>query len=131
MEHVDKLVDRIVAAVNCSFREPKPPQDLPESVRGFDYNSLGPKDVDGNVIGGTNLLVGSVEYERHLRGNFYGAIFVDAGNAFDDNDFDSEVGAGLGLKWLSPLGPIRFYLGYPLTDDDASVRFHLRLGADL
>ncbi len=102
-----------------------------ESVRGFDYNSLGPKDADGNVVGGSNLLVASVEYERLLRGNFYGAVFVDAGNAFDDTAFEAEVGAGIGLKWLSPLGPIRFYLGYPLTEDDPSVRFHLRLGADL
>ncbi len=102
-----------------------------ESVRGFDYNSLGPKDAEGKVIGGENLLVGSVEYERHLRGNFYGAVFVDAGNAFDDTDFDPEVGTGLGLKWRSPLGPIRLYLGYPITADDPGIRLHLRLGADL
>lgn len=102
-----------------------------ESVRGFDYNSLGPVDTEGNVIGGTNLLVASVEYERHLWGNFYGAAFVDAGNAFDNLDFEADVGAGLGFKWRSPIGPVRFYLGYPLTDDDPSVRFHLRLGADL
>lgn len=102
-----------------------------ESVRGFAYQSLGPKDADGNVIGGTNLLVASVEYERHLRGNFYGAAFVDAGNAFDNADFDPEVGTGLGLKWRSPLGPIRIYLGYPLTRDNPGIRLHLRLGADL
>ena len=101
-----------------------------ESVRGYDYNSLGPKDADGNVIGGKNLLVASLEYERHLRGNFYGAVFVDAGNAFDD-DFTAEVGAGIGIKWRSPLGPLRLYLGYPLTEDDENLRVHLRLGADL
>ena len=56
---------------------------------------------------------------------------IDAGNAFDDANFDPEVGAGLGLKWRSPLGPIRFYLGYPVTANDKNVRFHLRLGADL
>jgi len=102
-----------------------------ESVRGYDYNSIGPKDADGNVVGGSYLLVGSIEYERHLRGDFYGAVFVDAGNAFDNSDFDTEVGAGLGIKWRSPLGPIRLYFGYPVTADDQSVRIHLRLGADL
>ena len=102
-----------------------------ESVRGFDYNSLGPKDTEGNVIGGNNLLVASLEYERHLRGNFYGAIFVDAGNAFDDTDFTAEVGAGIGIKWRSPLGPLRLYLGYPVSEDDGNVRLHLRLGAYL
>jgi translocation and assembly module TamA len=102
-----------------------------QSVRGYDYESLGPQDAEGNVVGGSNLLVASAEYERHLFGNFYGAAFVDAGNAFDNTDFDPETGVGLGLKWRSPLGLVRVYLGYPVTADDRSVRFHLRLGADL
>jgi translocation and assembly module TamA len=102
-----------------------------ESVRGYDYESLGPKDADGNVIGGTNLLVASIEYERHVSGNFYGAVFVDAGNAFDNTDFDPETGVGIGVKWRSPIGLVRLYLGYPVTADDGKVRFHLRLGADL
>ena len=103
-----------------------------ESVRGYDYESLGPQDADGNVIGGTNLLVASIEYERHLKGNFYGAAFVDSGNAFDNSDFDPETGVGLGIKWRSPLGLIRLYLGYPVTaDQQKDVKFHLRLGADL
>jgi len=133
--------NRILARVNAGTTSSKDFSRLPpsirffaggdESVRGYDYNSLGPKDDEDNVIGGANLLVASLEYERHLRGNFYGAVFVDAGNAFDDADLDPEVGAGLGLKWRSPLGPIRFYLGYPVTADDQNVRFHLRLGADL
>lgn len=102
-----------------------------DSIRGFDYESLGPKDDLGNVIGGSNLLIASVEYERLLRGNFYGLAFVDAGNAFDSTDVDAAVGAGLGLKWLSPVGPLRFYLAHPLNKSDRSVRVHIRLGADL
>lgn len=102
-----------------------------ESVRGFGYNTLGPKDDLGNVIGGSNLLVASIEYEHRLRGNFMGAVFVDAGNAFDAFDIDPAVGAGLGLKWQSPVGPLRFYLAHPLNKSDRSVRLHIRLGADL
>ncbi len=102
-----------------------------ESIRGFDYDSLGPKDELGNVIGGSNLLVASIEYEHLLRGNFYGAAFVDAGNAFNSTDVDAAIGAGLGLKWLSPVGPLRFYLAHPLNKSDRSVRLHIRLGADL
>lgn len=133
----NRLLARLSAGVTASRDFSRLPPSVrffaggDESVRGFDLDSLGPRDELGNVIGGNNLLVASIEYERHVRGNFYGAAFVDAGNAFDDTDFTAEVGAGLGLKWLSPLGPIRFYLGYPLTEDDPSVRFHLRLGADL
>ena len=102
-----------------------------DSIRGFGFETLGPTDDEGDVIGGNNLLVASVEYERHLKGNFYGALFVDAGNAFDDDDFSAEVGAGFGIKWLSPVGPLRLYLGYPVSDSDRSARIHIRLGADL
>lgn len=102
-----------------------------ESVRGFAYESLGPKDDLGNVIGGSNLLIASVEFEQRLRGNFYGAAFVDAGNAFDTLDVDPAVGVGVGLKWLSPVGMLRFYLAHPLNKSDQNVRLHIRLGADL
>ncbi|MDX1404579.1 MAG: autotransporter assembly complex family protein [Woeseiaceae bacterium] len=133
--------NRIIARLNAGTTASSDFNELPptvrffaggdESIRGFGYESLGPRDAAGHVIGGTNLLVGSIEYEHHLRGDFYGAVFVDAGNAFDDIDFNVEVGTGIGVKWRSPLGPIRVYLGYPLTKDDPGIRLHLRLGADL
>jgi translocation and assembly module TamA len=132
---------RLLARLNAGFTKSDDFSELPpsvrffaggdESVRGFDYESLGPTDADGNVVGGDNLLVASIEYERHLKGNFYGAMFVDAGNAFNNTDFKAEVGAGVGIKWRSPLGPIRLYLGYPVSQTDQSLRVHLRLGADL
>lgn len=102
-----------------------------ESVRGFDYETLGPTDDQGNVIGGRSLLTASIEYERHLRGNFFGAVFVDAGNAFDGSDIDAAVGAGLGVIWRSPVGPLRIYLAHPLNKSDRDVRVHVQLGADL
>jgi len=102
-----------------------------ESVRGFDYETLGPTDDEGNVIGGRSLLTASIEYEKHLRGNFFGAVFVDAGNAFDGSDIDAAVGAGVGLIWRSPVGPLRFYLAHPLNKSDRDVRVHVQLGADL
>ncbi|MBT8091444.1 MAG: autotransporter assembly complex protein TamA [Gammaproteobacteria bacterium] len=102
-----------------------------ESVRGFDFETLGPTDDAGNVIGGSNLLVASIEYEHRLRGNFFWAAFVDAGNAFDTFDVDPAAGTGLGIKWVSPLGPLRFYLAHPLNKSDRNVRVHIRLGPDL
>ena len=138
--------NRILARLTAGLTASKDFERLPptvrffaggdESIRGFAYESLGPKDEAGNVIGGNNLLVGSLEYERHLRGNFYGAVFVDAGNAFDGDAFDgdafeAEVGAGIGVKWRSPVGLVRLYLGYPVTADDGKIRVHMRLGADL
>ena len=102
-----------------------------ESIRGFSYQSLGPKDEDGNVIGGSHLLIGSLEYEHHLRGNFYGAAFIDGGNAFDGTDIDPAWGTGLGIKWRSPLGPFSFYVAHPLNKSEDDFRVHVSLGADL
>ncbi len=133
----NRLLTRLNAGVTSSSDFSKLPPSVrffaggDESIRGFDYNTLGPTDAEGNVVGGDNLLVASIEYERHLSGNFYGALFIDAGDAFDGTDFDAEVGTGIGIKWRSPLGPLRLYLGYPVSDDDKSARVHLRLGADL
>ena len=132
---------RLLARATLGFTAKSEFLDLPpsvrffaggdESVRGFGYNTLGPKDELGNVIGGSHLLVASVEYEHRMRGNFYGAVFLDAGNAFDGFDVDPAIGAGLGLKWQSPVGPLRFYLAHPVNKSDRSVRLHIRLGADL
>lgn len=102
-----------------------------ESIRGYDYNTLGPSDDDGEVIGGSGLLIASLEYEHRIRGNFFGAVFVDAGNAYDGDDFDPAYGTGLGVKWRSPVGPVRLYLAHPLNQVDRDVRVHISLGVDL
>jgi len=105
------------------------------SVRGYDFKSLGPKDSSGDVIGGRYLATGSVEYEHPIKGAWSAAVFVDAGNAFD-NDFsqDVKVGVGVGVRWLSPVGPVRVDLAHPVNaddEDDTTIRLHLRFGPDL
>jgi len=102
-----------------------------ESIRGFDYKSLGPQDAEGNIVGGSNLLVASLEYEHRLKGEFFGALFVDGGNAFDGTEIDPAYGAGLGIKWRSPIGQLRFYVAHPLNKSDDSFKIHVSLGADL
>lgn len=103
------------------------------SVRGYDYKTLGPVDEFGLVVGGSNLLIGSIEIEQKLFGNWAIAAFTDAGNAFESfRDFQVEVGVGAGLRWFSPLGPIRVDLAVPLDDDAPDdYRFHITLGPDL
>ncbi|MEM7502514.1 MAG: BamA/TamA family outer membrane protein, partial [Pseudomonadota bacterium] len=102
-----------------------------ESIRGYDYNTLGPADDEGEVIGGSGLLVASLEYEHRIKGNFFGAVFIDAGNAYDGEDFEPAYGTGLGVKWRSPVGPVRLYLAHPLNQVDRDVRVHVSLGVDL
>ncbi|MEQ1802362.1 MAG: autotransporter assembly complex family protein [Gammaproteobacteria bacterium] len=103
-----------------------------DSVRGYDYKSLGPTDDEGNVIGGSDTLVGSIEYDQRVFGNWSVAAFVDMGNAFDSfKDLSLKTGVGAGIRWYSPLGPIRFDVGVPLDDAPDSFRIHITLGPDL
>ena len=102
-----------------------------QTIRGYDYKSLGPEDADGNVIGGSSLLTGSIEYEHRLFGKYYGAAFVDAGNAFDGTDLNAVVGAGVGIKWRSPIGPIRLYVAHPFSLDETGIKLHVSVGVDL
>ena len=102
-----------------------------DSVRGYGYNTLGPSDEEGEVIGGSALAVASLEYEHRIRGNFFGAMFLDAGNAYDDDEFEPAYGAGLGVKWRSPVGPIGLYLAHPFNQSNQDVRVHVSLGVEL
>ena len=100
-----------------------------QSVRGFSYRSLGPTDGDGEVTGGRYLATGSAEYSYAVRGNWRLALFADAGNAFDNaNAIDPEVGTGFGLRWASPVGPLRIDIAWGVSRDDVPVRLHLSVG---
>jgi translocation and assembly module TamA len=101
------------------------------SVRGYAYNSLGPEDEDGNVTGGKYLLAGSAEFEHTIVANWSAAVFYDAGNAMDDFSDPLKKGFGFGIRWASPVGPIRLDLAFPEDDPDASWRIHFIIGPDL
>lgn len=101
-----------------------------QSVRGYAWNSLGARDADGNVVGGKNLLVGSVEFDFPVYESWHAAVFYDVGNSFDDfGTVPLRDSLGLGIRWLSPIGAIRADIARTL--DDGSLRFHLTMGPDL
>lgn len=101
-----------------------------QSVRGYQYRSLGALNELGEVIGGKHLLTGSAEYDFDVRPGWKGALFVDAGNSFADfADFDLYRSVGLGIRWMSPIGPIRADVARGL--DDGSFRLHITMGPDL
>lgn len=101
------------------------------SIRGFDYQQIGETNAEGGVIGGEYLLVGSGEYEHFFLDNWGAAVFVDGGDAFKSN-FDANVGAGVGLRWKSPIGLVRVDIARPVVSDlDDSWRVHLVIGPDL
>lgn len=101
-----------------------------QSVRGHAWNSLGARDEEGNVVGGKNLLVTSVEFDFPVRESWNAAVFYDAGNSFDDfGTMTLRDSVGVGIRWLSPIGAIRADIARTL--DDGSFRFHLTMGPDL
>ncbi|TCO82420.1 autotransporter secretion outer membrane protein TamA [Plasticicumulans lactativorans] len=100
------------------------------SVRGYDYKSIGPRDSDDKVLGGKRLIVGSLEYEHRVDGPWSVAAFVDVGDAFDESP-EFKVGAGLGVRWSSPIGPIRLDLAHGFDEPGDAFRIHFTLGPDL
>ncbi|MCD6430632.1 MAG: outer membrane protein assembly factor BamA [Deltaproteobacteria bacterium] len=108
-------------------------QDLPlyerfwvgglKTVRGFEFGEAGPEDENGDVIGGTKELILSAEWIFPLIKNMglKGVIFYDAGKAFDDDEnlsFDLRHSVGFGVRWKSPMGPLRIEWGFNLSPED-------------
>ena len=99
------------------------------SVRGYTYQSLGPKDASGNVIGGKHLLVGSLELEYAVTKNWSMALFYDVGNAFNNfEDLTWPQGAGLGVRYYTPVGPIRVDLARQINVDNPGFQVHVTIG---
>lgn len=103
------------------------------SVRGYEYQSLGPENSDGIVVGGKNLLVGSVEYDHRVAEKWVLAGFVDAGNAYNEKLDKLYVGAGVGFRWLAPFGALRIDFAWPVSEspEASDMRIHLGFGATL
>ncbi|MDO6461442.1 autotransporter assembly complex family protein [Granulosicoccaceae sp. 1_MG-2023] len=101
------------------------------SIRGFRYHSLSPEDEDGDLVGGRYMETGSLEYDYTIFGRWSVAAFVDAGRAFDHFDAAYHVGTGGGVRWQSPVGPIRLDIAFGVSEDDIPVRFHISVGPDL
>lgn len=104
------------------------------SVRGFDYNSLGPPDESGLVVGGQYVVTGSAEIEYRFAESWAVAAFTDAGNAMNELDTDLKRSVGLGIRWISPVGMVRVDIARPLNadiDPPNGVELHISVGPDL
>ncbi len=96
------------------------------TVRGYDYQSIGPQFPDGKPIGGTSAAAASIEFRQRLFGDFGAVAFVDAGQASDVSaPFTGtlRVGAGVGARYYTPIGPLRVDVAVPLHRAPSGAAF--------
>ena len=103
-----------------------------QTVRGYGYETLSPRNSEDVAIGGRYLMVGSVEYQYEFTENWRVAAFVDEGNAMDDLSDPLATGAGLGIRWISPVGPLRLDVAKGLDPEfGGEWRIHFSMGPEL
>jgi translocation and assembly module TamA len=103
------------------------------SVRGYAYQNLGPRDGAGDALGGRSALLLSGELRYRINDQFGIVGFVDAGNAYASmvpDIADLKIGVGAGLRYLTPVGPLRFDVAVPLQprSGDPTVAIYVGLG---
>jgi outer membrane protein insertion porin family len=103
------------------------------TVRSFAERELGPRDRHGFPVGGTWYTVANLEWDFPITGALDGAVFVDAGNLFNDeapNINDLRFAVGVGLRYKLPIGPLRIDYGFnpdPREFEDEGA-LHLSFG---
>ncbi|WP_316664256.1 outer membrane protein assembly factor BamA [Ralstonia psammae] len=109
------------------------------SVRGYETSTLGPRDANGVAIGGASKFVGNVEFIFPLPGSGVDRTvrlftFFDYGNVFAEGQpyklGDMRYSTGFGLSWLSPIGPLKISMGFPIKrkTEDQTQRFQFQIG---
>jgi translocation and assembly module TamA len=98
------------------------------SVRGFVYQSAGPRDAFNNPLGGASVVEANVEFRQRFGKSFGAVAFVDAGSAYPDmlpnfSLFAPRVGAGIGARYYTDFGPVRVDVGFPLNARDGDPPF--------
>ncbi|HSD15850.1 MAG TPA: autotransporter assembly complex family protein [Thermomonas sp.] len=104
------------------------------SVRGYGWHEIGPEVETDNgtyFTGASNVVTASIEYERYFLGQWGAAVFIDSGSAFDGKKPDMHTGVGIGIRWRSPVGPVRIDIAHGLNSPDSPFTVHLNIGASL
>ena len=110
-----------------------------QSIRGFAYQSIGvtiPSSSDPTqavpiIVGGTRLVVASVEYQYYLNNKWRVALFSDGGSVANKGEFNPVYSLGTGLHYMSPVGAIKIDFAYGIDGDEQNWRVHINLGAEL
>ncbi len=121
------------------------------TIRGFRFREVGPEGIDPETgepnrepVGGDSMMMATAEYTFPIINMLRGALFYDVGNVWADGDWENDEpiftdgwfkslnsGAGIGIRFYSPIGPIQLDYAWPLVYEDwnkTSGRFHFNLG---
>lgn len=104
------------------------------SIRGYGYKKIAPKNAQGKLVGGSRLAVANLEYQYQVYEDWWLATFADTGlaaNKFATTEL--RYGAGVGVRWASPIGAIKLDIATPIKDKDKSknIQFYIGLGSEL
>ncbi|WP_437125704.1 autotransporter assembly complex protein TamA [Aeromonas diversa] len=102
-----------------------------QTVRGYDYETISPKDSLGRLLGARYVTVGSVEYNYRVSENWLGALFVDGGTATNDYAEPWKIGTGVGVRWVTPIGMVRVDVAVGISEEEKPLRLHFALGPEL
>ena len=102
------------------------------SIRGYSYNDVAPRNAAGELIGGQHMVTGTLEYQRRITGNWWAAAFYDAGSVWETKPTSDDLkrSAGLGVRWQSIVGPIRLDIAHPFDSKEDSWRLHFAIGPE-
>lgn len=101
------------------------------NLRGYGYESISPKDGSGALTGAKYIATTSLEYQYRVVGDWWGAAFVDYGDAFNDSP-EWKTGVGVGIRWASPVGPVRLDFAWGLDATPGNeFKLHFTLGPEL
>jgi len=101
------------------------------NLRGYGYESISPRDKSGALTGAKYMATSSLEYQYRVYGDWWGAVFYDVGDAFNESP-KIKRGTGVGVRWASPVGPIRLDFAWGLdAKPGEEFKIHFTLGPEL
>lgn len=105
------------------------------SIRGYAWREVGPRlppapGIKAYALGAKNVVTASAEFEHYFTDTWGAAAFVDSGDAFNGTTPDWHTGVGVGVRYKSPVGPIRLDIARGLNDPDSTFTIGLNIGAE-
>lgn len=82
------------------------------------------------TVAADRLVTGTLEYQYYFTPNWRGAVFVDAGDAFNEGEFDAMFGPGFGIHYISPVGAVRVELANGVSENSGQWRLVVNIGAE-